>query len=117
MLNPNPGRLLEKGSLSIKIGATNFMLLFGTNCVGKSETILPKITTIHCKKRLSIFPSPAGMSLAKLSLAGNNLIIPGWGREIAKLFYSVTQTKDKGNENVPSGIKVKERKQGGEDKR
>jgi hypothetical protein len=46
----------------------------------------------HCKKRLSIFPSPArmaltklylagdnlmSMSLAKLSLAGNNLIIPG----------------------------------------
>ncbi len=44
--------------------------------------------TIHCKKRLSIFQSPAGMSLAKLSLAGNNLInnlinnlsIPGPGR-------------------------------------
>jgi hypothetical protein len=29
---------------------------------------------IHCKKRLFIFPSPAGMSLNKLSLAGNNLI-------------------------------------------
>jgi hypothetical protein len=26
--------------------------------------------TLHCKKRLSIFPSPAGMSLAKLSLPG-----------------------------------------------
>jgi hypothetical protein len=26
----------------------------------------------HCKKRLLIFPSPAGMSLTKLSLAGNN---------------------------------------------
>jgi|688.fasta_scaffold909391_1 hypothetical protein len=35
--------------------------------------------TIHCKKRLSFFPYPAGMSLAKLSLAGNNLIIPGKG--------------------------------------
>ncbi len=31
----------------------------------------------HCRKRLSFFPSPAGMSLTKLSLAGNNLIIPG----------------------------------------
>jgi hypothetical protein len=31
--------------------------------------------SVHCKKRLSFFPSPAGMSLAKLSLAGNNLII------------------------------------------
>jgi len=27
---------------------------------------------LHRKKRLSIFPSPAGMSLNKLSLAGNN---------------------------------------------
>jgi hypothetical protein len=25
----------------------------------------------HCKRRLAIFPSPAGMSLTKLSLAGN----------------------------------------------
>ncbi len=43
------------------------------------------------QKRLSIFPSPAGMSLTKLSLAGNNLIVhgqgefgqwhPGWGWE------------------------------------
>ncbi len=31
---------------------------------------------LHCKKRLVVFPSPAGMSLTKLSLAGNNLIIP-----------------------------------------
>jgi hypothetical protein len=34
---------------------------------------------LHCKKRLAIFLSPAGMSLTKLSLAGNNLIIPGQG--------------------------------------
>jgi hypothetical protein len=32
---------------------------------------------LHCKKRLAVFPSPAGMSLTKLSLGGNNLIIPG----------------------------------------
>jgi hypothetical protein len=30
---------------------------------------------IHCKKRFAILPSPAGMSLTKLSLDGNNLII------------------------------------------
>jgi hypothetical protein len=30
--------------------------------------------TLHCKKRLAIFPSPAGISLTKLSLAWNNLI-------------------------------------------
>jgi hypothetical protein len=32
---------------------------------------------MRCKKRLAILPNPAGMSLTKLSLAGNNLIIPG----------------------------------------
>jgi hypothetical protein len=32
----------------------------------------------HCKRRLSFFPSPAGMSLTKL-LARNNLQIPGQG--------------------------------------
>jgi hypothetical protein len=30
---------------------------------------------VHRKKRLAIFPTPAGMSLTKLSLDGNNLII------------------------------------------
>jgi hypothetical protein len=34
---------------------------------------------VHCKKRLAIFPSPAVMSLTKLSQAGNNLIIPSQG--------------------------------------
>ncbi len=31
---------------------------------------------LHCKKRLAVFQSPAGMSLTKLSLTGSNLIIP-----------------------------------------
>jgi hypothetical protein len=30
------------------------------------------VVQLHCKKRLSIFSSPAGMWLTKLSLAGNN---------------------------------------------
>jgi hypothetical protein len=36
---------------------------------------------VHCKKieKLAFFLSPAGMSFAKLSLAGNNLIIPDLG--------------------------------------
>jgi hypothetical protein len=34
---------------------------------------------LHCENRLTIFPSPAGMSLTKLSLAGNTLFIPGQG--------------------------------------
>ncbi len=60
------------------------------------------------KKRFAIFPSPAGMSLTKLSLAGNNLIIPaqrefgkwhpGWGGGVRagksiNFFYSVGLTR------------------------
>ncbi len=58
---------------------------------------------VHCKKRLAIFPSPAGMSLTKLSMVGNNrpgsklfpaiesLVsdIPAGDGKIANLFYSV----------------------------
>jgi hypothetical protein len=35
-----------------------------------------KKRVLHCKKKLSVFPSPAGMSLTKLTVAGINLIIP-----------------------------------------
>jgi hypothetical protein len=35
------------------------------------------IILYYSVKKLSIFPSPAGMALTKLSLAGNNSIIPG----------------------------------------
>ncbi len=31
---------------------------------------------LHCKKGLAVFPSPAGMSLIKLFLGGNNLVFP-----------------------------------------
>jgi hypothetical protein len=47
---------------------------------------------IHWKKRLVIFPFPAGMSLTKLSVAGNNLIkslvsdIPAWDGKITNFF-------------------------------
>jgi hypothetical protein len=37
------------------------------------------ILHVHCKKRLTINPSPAGMSITKLSLAGNIFVIPGQG--------------------------------------
>jgi hypothetical protein len=37
------------------------------------------IPTVHCKKRLAVFPSPDEMSLTKLPLAGNNFILPGQG--------------------------------------
>ncbi len=52
---------------------------------------------IHCKKRFEGFPSPAGMSLTKPSLAGNHLIIPvlgefgkwhpGCERKTANIFF------------------------------
>ncbi len=35
--------------------------------------------SLHGKKRFAVFPSPAGMSLSTLSLAGNILIFPGQG--------------------------------------
>jgi hypothetical protein len=43
---------------------------------------------LHCKKRLAVFPSPAGMSLTKLSLAGNNDVPAGDGK-IGKPFITV----------------------------
>jgi hypothetical protein len=61
------------------------------------------IENIHRKKYFSIFPSPAGMSLTKLSLGGNNDVInklfppkeslvsdiPSGEGNIEKLFYGV----------------------------
>jgi hypothetical protein len=56
---------------------------------------------IHCKKELAVFPSPAGMSLIKLFLGGNNLVFScpervwsvtsrlGMGKWLT-LFYSVS---------------------------
>jgi hypothetical protein len=43
---------------------------------------------MHCKKRLAIFPFPAGMSLTQLSLVSG--ITAGDGK-IANLFYSVEE--------------------------
>ncbi len=50
-------------------------------CFSNSPTFtFTKITHLpHCKKRLKVFPSSAGMSLTILSLAGSNLIIPDQG--------------------------------------
>ncbi len=47
-----------------------------------------KFCRVHCKKkkkRISVFPSPDGMSLTKLPLAGNNLTILGQ-REFGKRY-------------------------------
>jgi hypothetical protein len=52
----------------------------------QGQSFLPLKTTftilgdiIHCKNRFAVFLTPAGMSLNKLSLAGNNIIIPRLG--------------------------------------
>jgi hypothetical protein len=42
--------------------------------------------SVHCKKRFASFPSPAGMSLTKLSLDGNKFIIPAGDEKIVNLF-------------------------------
>jgi hypothetical protein len=60
-------------------------------------------STVHCKKRLQVFPSPAGMSLTKLSRPGIILLFPAWerldsdiptgDRKNYYLFYSVEGVK------------------------
>jgi hypothetical protein len=69
---------------------------------GTQHPALYENIRLHCKKRLADFPSPAGMSLTKLSLSVNILIIqdqgefsylhPGWGRKIANLFLQCSVT-------------------------
>jgi hypothetical protein len=44
-----------------------------------SEPTAVSISLFTVKKRLAVFPSLAGMSLIKVSLDGNNVIIPGQG--------------------------------------
>jgi hypothetical protein len=58
------GTLIELGFWYIRI-LKIFSLIF-----------ILKIIRCTVKKRLATFPSPAGMSFTKLSLGGNNLIIP-----------------------------------------
>jgi hypothetical protein len=65
-----------------------------------SHLLLTSVMFLHCKKELAVFPSPAGMSLIKLFLGGNNLVFSrpervwsvtsrlGTGKWLT-LFYSV----------------------------
>jgi hypothetical protein len=68
----------------------SFQLHRQTTFAQREERISEK--EIQRKKRLAIFPSPAGMSLNKLSLADNNLReslvsdIPAGERKIPNLF-------------------------------
>jgi hypothetical protein len=72
--------------------------------------------TIHCKKRFVIFPSPAVMSLTKLSLGGNNDVIyklfppkeslvsdiPAGDGKIVALFLQCCM--DKGGDYIPPAL-------------
>ncbi len=58
--------LLQRYSLVNSTSSRNSQVVFLTQ--------LPQKSNIHRKKRLATFPSPAGMSLTKLSLGGNKLI-------------------------------------------
>ncbi len=73
--------------------------------MGFTRSLLP-LKSVHCKKDLTIFPSPGGMSLTKLSLAGKNLKNSRPGRvwsvthrlgtgKSTTFFYSVHSNKAK----------------------
>ncbi len=70
------------------------------SCKLRCWKVAPSSYTLHCEKRFPIFPSPAGMSLTKLSLAGQKIKlfparegsvsdIPAGDEKTAILFYSV----------------------------
>jgi hypothetical protein len=67
-------------------------------------------TVLHCKKELAIFPSPAGMSLTKLSLGGISDIPAGDG----KTAHSFLQCSSAGKVHVNGrGDKFSRRGSGG----
>jgi hypothetical protein len=53
-----------------RVGGSSFLLQFR-----KAAFLVGwMMVCIHCKKELAVFPPPAGMSLIKLFLGGNNLV-------------------------------------------
>ncbi len=82
----------------------NYWQQASKNSIGSHSDLFSKIEDMRCKKRLSIFPSSAGMPLTKVSLAGNNhgitksfparesLVsdIPAGDGKISELFYSIS---------------------------
>ncbi len=61
------------GEKPSRFEAPSFGARGGQERKGKMGTIVRKM---HCKKGLAVFTSPAGMSLIKLFLGGNNLVFP-----------------------------------------
>ncbi len=52
---------------------TDFHILLSSFTSGRGIGNKKVRRSVHCKKELAVFPSPAGMSLIKLFLGGNNL--------------------------------------------
>ncbi len=71
MLGLNPGQLLLRYWMSDAL--TTRLDLIHTRLDLILRKLLLFLEIIHCKKELAIFPSPAGMSLTKLSLGGKKL--------------------------------------------
>jgi hypothetical protein len=72
-----PGHIFQDTSDIFFMLETHFLGGCGVHRINWLHSYIP-----HRKKSFSIFPSPAGMSLTKLFLGGNNLydvIIPGQG--------------------------------------
>ncbi len=68
-------------SVNTFVQPSNLLCLFTEICWSLDEVILEQYWRVligglkeHCKKELAVFPSPAGMSLIKLFLGGNNLV-------------------------------------------
>ncbi len=102
LANTQLKRELKAGNPRFSLPSTQFLMISSSRLdsvnyisVCRSDTQL--CVPLHCKKRLDVFPSLAGMSLTKLSLGGNIKIVPGqgefgkwhpgWGR--VKPLYSV----------------------------
>jgi hypothetical protein len=62
--------ILVCGDTNLQIDPPTIFLL---NFFSLTIWRIKKNRIVHCKKELAIFPSPAGMSLTKLSLGGKKL--------------------------------------------
>jgi hypothetical protein len=83
-----------------KVRVPGFTFIGLARSLDSQRQIPLPVLSLHCKKELAVFPSPAGMSLIKLFLGGNNLVLSrpervwavtsrlGTGKWLT-LFYSV----------------------------
>jgi hypothetical protein len=74
------GMDFQENKLNSKLGPSSQSLQIYPQALLQRYSIQTiHVHILHCIITLPILPSPAGMSLTKLSLAENNLIIPGQG--------------------------------------